>query len=188
LGRLLDFVQQGSLKDKTAIIISSDHGEAFGEHGLYRHGFEVWEELIRVPLIVHVPGIAPKRETARRSLIDLAPTILDLLGVEHPVAGAADAFSGYSLLPDLVRPAGQPSPARPIFADLCAGPFNDERQALIEDDVKIITAMGRPVGIYDLAKDPGEKENLLGDAQQAAAMKAKLATFRSRLKVIKPTR
>jgi arylsulfatase A-like enzyme len=188
LGRLLDFVQQGSLKDKTAIIISSDHGEAFGEHGLYRHGFEVWEELIRVPLIVHVPGIAPKRETARRSLIDLAPTILDLLGVQHPAAGAADAMSGYSLLPDLVRPAGQPSPSRPIFADLCAGPFNDERQALIEDDIKIITAMGRPVGIYDLAVDPGEKENLIKDAARLAEMKAKLAAFRSRLRGVKPTR
>jgi arylsulfatase A-like enzyme len=49
IGRLLDFVQQGPLNDNTVIIVSSDHGEAFGEHGLYRHGFEVWEELIRVP-------------------------------------------------------------------------------------------------------------------------------------------
>jgi arylsulfatase A-like enzyme len=188
LGRLLDFVQQGSLKDKTAIIVSSDHGEAFGEHGLYRHGFEVWEELIRVPLIVHVPGVAAKRETARRSLIDLAPTILEMMGVELPAAGAKDAMSGYSLVPDLVRPSSESSPARAIFADLCAGPFNDERQALIEDDMKIITAMGRPVGIYDLAKDPGEKNNLLADPQQASIMKAKLASFRSRLKVVKPTR
>jgi arylsulfatase A-like enzyme len=188
LGRILDFVQQGSLKDNTIIVMTSDHGEAFGEHGLYRHGFELWEELIRVPLIVHVPGIAPKRELARRSSIDLVPTLLELLGVPLPVAGAKDFLSGQSLVPDLVRPASEPSPARPIFADLCAGPFNDERQALIEDDVKIITAMGRPVGIYDLANDPGEKVNLLDDAQRTATMKAKLATFRSRLKVIAPTR
>jgi arylsulfatase A-like enzyme len=187
LGRLLDFVQQGPLKDNTIIIVSSDHGEAFGEHGLYRHGFELWEELIRVPLIIHVPGIAPKRETVRRSLIDLAPTILDLLGVPLPDPSAADAFSGHSLLPDLVR-RNQPAAARPIFADLCAGPFNDERQALIQDDMKIITAMGRPVGIYDLAADPGEKNNLLADEAQASAMKAKLAKFRSRLKVVQPTR
>jgi arylsulfatase A-like enzyme len=188
LGRILDFVQQGPLKDNTVIIMTSDHGEAFGEHGLYRHGFELWEELIRVPLIIHVPGIAPKRELARRSSIDLVPTMLELLGVPLPVVGAPDFLSGQSLVPDMVRPASEPSPSRPIFADLCAGPFNDERQALIEDDMKIITAMGRPVGIYDLAKDPGEKVNLLENAQVTADMKAKLASFRSRLKVVAPTR
>lgn len=188
LGRILDFVQQGPLKDNTIIIMTSDHGEAFGEHGLYRHGFELWEELIRVPLIIHVPGIAPKRELARRSSIDLVPTMLELLGVQLPEPTAADFLSGQSLVPDMVRPASEPSPARPIFADLCAGPFNDERQALIEDDTKIITAMGRPVGVYDLAKDPGEKVNLLEDAQVTATMKAKLASFRSRLKLVAPTR
>lgn len=188
VGRILDFVKQGKLNDNTVIIVTSDHGEAFGEHGLYRHGFEVWEELIRVPLIIYVPGIAPKRERVRRSGVDLVPTILEVFGMPVPGRGAEDFLSGWSLLPDILRKADEEPYMRPIFADLSAGPFNDERQALIEDDIKIITAMGRPVGIYDLAKDPGEKDNLIKDPQRLSDMKAKLADFRSRLKVVQPTR
>jgi choline-sulfatase len=47
--RLLDFVEAQPWGKKTAIIVTSDHGEAFGEHGMYGHGFEVWEEIVRVP-------------------------------------------------------------------------------------------------------------------------------------------
>ncbi|HTM44898.1 MAG TPA: sulfatase-like hydrolase/transferase, partial [Polyangiaceae bacterium] len=177
IGRLLQFLEGSSLAPNTALIVTSDHGEAFGEHGLIRHGFELWEELIRVPLIVHVPGIAPRRESVRRSNIDLVPTLLDLLGIPKPEAGAPDALSGQSLLPDLLLPAGQHAAVRPVFADLCAGPYNDERQALIEDDKKLITAMGRPAGLYDLSSDEAEKNNLLSNTALLATMKAQMAQF-----------
>src|SRR5690606_21225703 len=76
IGRVLAALQEHSLDDSTVILVSSDHGEAFSEHGMIRHGFEVWEELVRVPLILHVPGAPPRRIAERRSLIDLVPTIL----------------------------------------------------------------------------------------------------------------
>jgi choline-sulfatase len=82
--------------EHTAIIINSDHGEAFGEHGRTRHGFELWEPLVHVPLFFHLPGVTPRRMDAPRSMIDLPPTILELLGLPpHP------GFQGKSLLPEL---------------------------------------------------------------------------------------
>ena len=59
--KLLDFAEQQPWWKNTALIVSADHGEAFGEHGMYKHAFELWEVLTRVPLIVMAPGIAPRQ-------------------------------------------------------------------------------------------------------------------------------
>jgi hypothetical protein len=59
-----------------------------------------------------------------------------------------------------------------------AGPYNDERQAYIEDDMKLITSRGRPLGLYDLAKDPGEKRDLTDDATRLEPMLEKTKAFR----------
>ena len=77
-------------------MISADHGEAFGEHGMYKHAFELWEVLTRVPLLVCGPGIKAQRVTERRSHIDLVPTFLDLLGQK-----ARPELLGKSLVPEL---------------------------------------------------------------------------------------
>ncbi|MBK7585833.1 MAG: sulfatase-like hydrolase/transferase [Myxococcales bacterium] len=61
MGRPIDAIDRSPAKDRTAIVITSDHGEAFGEHGMLRHGFELWEELIWVPLIVYLPGLPPRK-------------------------------------------------------------------------------------------------------------------------------
>ena len=102
LGRVLDALEKSLVYDHTVVIVTSDHGEAFGEHGMIRHGFELWEELVRVPLIVRVPGVPPRRFGARRSAIDLAPTILDLSGVPVPPADDPSPLSGVSLVPILL--------------------------------------------------------------------------------------
>ena len=57
---------------RTVIVVTADHGEAFGEHGITRHAHEVWEELVHVPLFFYVPGVAPRRVNAYRSAVDLA--------------------------------------------------------------------------------------------------------------------
>ena len=182
VGRVLEALEKSLVYDHTAVIVTSDHGEAFAEHGMIRHGFELWEELVRVPLIVRVPGVASRHVQARRSAIDLAPTILDLCGVPAPVASATDFLSGTSLVPDLL--AAREPPERPVFIDMAAGPNNADRQALIEGDMKLVASGGRPLSVYDLHADPGESKDVLDDPNLAAPMLAKFKAFRRQLREV----
>lgn len=184
IGRVLGALEKSPLAARTVIIVTSDHGEAFGEHGMIRHGRELWEELVRVPLIVHVPGAKPRRVTQRRSLVDLVPTLLDLFGVAPPSGEGSDFLSGQSLLADVLGPPGHRAEPRPIFIDMSAGPHNSERQALIENDLKLIAQSGRPLGLYDLARDPGETRDLLDDAARAEPMIERFKAFRRNLRVV----
>jgi len=192
IGRLLDFVGAAPWGKRTAIMVTSDHGEAFGEHKMFRHGFELWEELVRVPLVVHVPGAQPSRVAARRSLIDLAPTVLDLLRVPGPGPGAGedDFLSGVSLLPDAFLPAGQAAAPRDVLVDMPAGPYNDARRSYIHGDLKLTISNGVRFELYDLASDPEEKQNLWDDAgasEKRKAVEARYAAVKAGLREIKVT-
>jgi len=153
IGKLLEFIDAQPWADHTAVLISGDHGEAFGEHKMYRHGFELYEVLIRVPLLVRMPGGKARQVEHRRSGIDLPKTIMDLMGVEPD-----PSFRGKSLVPELRGEDGGP---RPVVVDLPRTSDNDRRRAYIEDDTKLI-AFGDDDGykLFDLAKDPGEKKDL----------------------------
>jgi arylsulfatase A-like enzyme len=188
VGRLIDFIQHSPFGKHTAIIITADHGEAFGEHGLIRHGFEVWDELVRVPFIFYVPGAKPHHIKIRRSAIDLVPTILQLFrqplppdAAEAP-KGSFDFVSGQSLLPDIMMPPGYKPEKRIVFVDMPAGPHNGERQAFIENDLKLIASRGRPMGLYNLAQDPGEKKDLLDDQDLEKRVVGRFKAFRRRLR------
>ncbi|MCS6899104.1 MAG: sulfatase-like hydrolase/transferase [Myxococcales bacterium] len=186
IGRLLDFVEKQPWGNKVAIIVTSDHGEAFGEHKLIRHGFEVWEELVRVPLLVYIPGGRPSRIKVRRSLIDLVPTILDLFQVHHDPSGSPFDFpSGRSLLPDIFLEEGQVPEARPIFVDMPAGPNNDERRAFYVGDRKLYISSGVSYQLFDLASDPGEKSDLSGDKEALAEMKSRYEAFKGTLREVR---
>jgi len=180
-GRVLAALERRPFASRTVVIVTSDHGEAFGEHDLYRHGFELWEELVRVPLIIYVPGAEPRRVDVRRSAIDIAPTLFDIFAIEPPPPGAKDALRGESLLSDVLGPPGVAARARPIYIDMPAGPYNDERQALIDGSLKIVTTGGRALNLFDLDKDPGEKRDLLDDAALARPMLEKTKAFRRSL-------
>src|SRR5690606_15770785 len=161
VGRLIDAVRAQPFGPRTAIVLTSDHGEAFGEHGMIRHGFEVWEELVRVSLLVHVPGAAPQRIAPARSILDVVPTILGIFGLLDPSGEGYDFVSGRSLLADTLAPPGHEPAERLVFVDMSAGPYNAERQAFLDGNLKLIASGGRPLGLYDLKQDPGEKQDLL---------------------------
>lgn len=182
LGRVVDAIGKAPFAERTAIVVTSDHGEAFREHGMIRHGFEVWEELVRVPWIVFVPGVTPRREPLRRSLIDLAPTIAQLMG--FPIDEGE--VSGVSLVDDVLLPPGHTPASRIVFVDMAEGPHNAERQAFIEGDMKLIATSGRPIGLYDLKTDPQEKKDLLEDAERAKPIIARFKAKRRSLEVVRP--
>jgi choline-sulfatase len=151
LGKLLDFIEGKPWGKKTAIILTSDHGESFGEHGRYAHGFELYENLVRVPLFFVVPGVPPRTIDTPRGGVDLAPTICELLGVKP-----AESFTGQSLVPELL---GGPVEERDVVLDLPMTSDNDKRRGLVRGTKKLIAygATELPV-VYDLEKDPKEEK------------------------------
>lgn len=154
LGKLFEFIRSQPWGERTAIVVTADHGEAFGEHRMVRHGFELWDPLTHVPLIVHVPGVAPKRIDVPRSDIDLAPTILELMHVPAP-----SNFQGKSLVAEL-RGTETPEP-RDVILDLPRTSDSFRRRALIHENYKIIAYDDDyRFEVYDLARDPGEKKDL----------------------------
>jgi arylsulfatase A-like enzyme len=189
VGRLIEYVQSQPWGANTAIVVTSDHGEAFGEHGMIRHGFEVWDELVRIPFVLHVPGLEPKRVTTRRGSVDMVPTILDLFGVElGEPKDKLDFVSGVSLLPDAMLPADQQPAARDILVDMPAGPNNDERRAYISGDMKLTISNGVRYQLFNLAQDPGEKKDLSDDKELLKATRAKYDAFRAGLREVRVRR
>jgi choline-sulfatase len=187
IGRLLAAIAGSPFASRTAIVLTSDHGEAFGEHGILRHGHEVWEELVHVPLIVHVPGAPPRHVSARRSAIDVTPTLLELQGApipSGPSGNARDFVSGRSLLTDVLGAPDHVSEPRPVLVDMSEGPYNDERQAYFDGSLKLIATNGKPLGLYDLDHDPGETHDLLGNAAIAEPMVARFKAFRRKLRTL----
>ncbi|MBI4954081.1 MAG: sulfatase-like hydrolase/transferase [Myxococcales bacterium] len=154
IAKLLEFVRSQPWGARTAVIVTADHGEAFGEHDRHRHGFEIWEPLVRVPLIVNIPGVAPRRIDVPRSAIDLPRTILELLDVPPD-----PTFQGRSLLAEM-RGDEAPEP-RDVVIDLPRTTDNDRRRALIHDHYKIVSyGSDYRYELYDLEKDPEERRNL----------------------------
>jgi hypothetical protein len=136
--------------DRVVLILTSDHGEAFGEHGLYHHGTALYEILVRVPLMIRVPGVTPARIDTPVSGIDIGPTLLDLVGEKTP-----SRFLGQSLVPFL---RGE----RPVLERPIAGDARTVR-SLVLGRYKIIDDQRRhSVELYDLSRDPEEKDNLFG--------------------------
>ncbi len=163
IGRLLDYAKKQPWWKNTAVIISSDHGEAFGEHDMYKHAFELWEVLTHVPLVIYASGVKARHIQERRSHIDLAPTITELMGLgadAETLAGyAAGTFVGRSMVAELY--GAEPDNREPIVLDLPEDRNNPERHAIISGDYKLIVkGDGSRQELYNLAKDPGEQSDL----------------------------
>jgi arylsulfatase A-like enzyme len=159
IGRLLEVIEKRGLTKRTILIVSADHGEAFGEHNTRFHAVTVYDELLRVPLIVTGPGLEARSVDTPVSLIDLGPTVLDMFG--QPTPGA---FFGESLLPALF---GRPfTPTRPIAAESRLG-----KQTLIfADGYKLIWDRNRHLAeLYDLNDDPKELKDCFDPSDPDAA-------------------
>ena len=147
--------------DDAFVVVTADHGEEFREHGVMMHGNSLFEAVVRVPLLLIGPGIEPGRRVAEPvSLVDVAPTLLALIGVP-----AAPSFEGRSLLSRLVR-SPQPEDAReppdvllelPSRGDGTALETQPHVVGLLHGSRKLLVdATGRAV-VYDLARDPEER-------------------------------
>jgi choline-sulfatase len=178
VGRLFDFIAKASWASRTVVIVTGDHGEEFGEHSMSRHGFEVWDTLVHVPLMVLAPGAAPRRIDVPRSAIDLAPTILELFDVP------ADApLEGKSLVGEIY---GAASPERDVVVDLPMTSDNGRRRALVRGTDKLICFDNDSYcKLYDLAADPMERAPMMKGTVYAD-MKARYEAFAKSIKEVPP--
>jgi glucan phosphoethanolaminetransferase (alkaline phosphatase superfamily) len=156
LGDLVRGLDARGLREQTALIVYGDHGEAFGQHdGNFGHTFQLYEENVHVPLVVALPGV--QRVTLHvgniSSLIDIAPTVLDLLALP-----AEPAFEGRSLLDDRTRTAL-------FFAD-----YSLRLAGVRDGSLKYIRDIGSGRShLFDLERDPAELNDIsASDADEAA--------------------
>ena len=155
IGKLLDFCKKQPWWKNTVLIISADHGEAFGDHGMWKHAFELWEVLTHVPMIVVGPGIEAQRIDEPRSHIDLAPTIMDLMGQK-----ALPSFLGTSLAPELFG-LEKPKHRNVIVTELAEDSHNPPRRAILHGDHKLIVyGSGWKYQLFNLKVDPKEETDL----------------------------
>jgi lipoteichoic acid synthase len=152
LKNVIDQYKKLGLYDDTIFVIYGDHGEGFGEHDLYQHDNTIYQEGLKVPLIIHEPGRFQngKRVETLTDQVDILPTIVDLLG--YKVVGGK--YPGRSLL-------DRPDKDRTLFFSC----FDDYRcLASIKGNEKYIYFFGnQPEEVYDISKDPYEHHDIAGE-------------------------
>ena len=160
------------LDQQTIVVLTSDHGEEFLDHAGVGHGRTLYEESIRVPLVIRSPGVAPRVVESPVSLAALASSALELVGVAAPAGALATA----SLAPPM-RGETDVAP-EVVFAELDAVLLRapDEgaarpapMRALISGDFKLIRDPTRDLQLYDLPRDPGERHNLASEQPEVVA-------------------
>jgi arylsulfatase A-like enzyme len=162
LQRLLTLLDERRLANDTLVIVAADHGEALGDHGEDGHGIFVYQSTVHIPLIVRAPRLSPRRVLDTVRLVDLMPTVLDVLRI------GPRATDGVSLVPlmtgkiahlDLDAYSESFYPSRFGWANL---------RALRAGRFKLVSAP-RPE-LYDLEKDPTETRNIYGERIDLAVL------------------
>ncbi|MFB6298255.1 MAG: sulfatase [Salinirussus sp.] len=165
LGRLLAGLRDRDRLEDALVVLTSDHGDEFREHGEYGHGNNAYEELVRVPLVINPPGNAGDGQRVSRpvQLLDVVPTVLDLAGVTPPAA-AADQFAGRSLLPDADPDPDPPTDGFETVIEKQVRGGQALRIAVRTDRWKFVDDghEGREE-LYDLRADPNEESDVLDE-------------------------
>ena len=165
IGRTLRQLQERGVLDNTVLVVTADHGEAFGEHGLMTHGNTLYLETLRVPLIIRYPGVVPagQRIDSAVSLADVPTTLLEL-------ARLSDAGIGGRSLAEFWKPSAEPAP-RDIAAyltkglNVAAGNKNAEGSmtSRIDERFHYIRNADGTEELYDYRNDPDETKNVAAD-------------------------
>lgn len=162
LGRILDRLVELGLYDDALIVVTSDHGEEFWEHRRFGHGHALYEETLRVPLIIKPPGGGARVVDERVSTLSVLPTTLNFADIPHQAA------PGWSpSLADAVRGQGAVSPM-PVFAS-GVELFENQETVFFEGLQLIRCVVSGDVELYDLAADPKAQRSIAGERPGAVA-------------------
>ncbi len=185
VARLVETIDRLGLAADTLVVVTADHGEGLFDHAFRLHGIDVYEESVRVPLVVRWPGHVPtgRRIAAPVGLADLAPTILDLLGVARGPEGADGRSLAAALRGEASLPADGPVffYRGPFQARIVEGiPVRGELHGVRRGAWKLIEhTSGDGDELYDLSRDPGERDNRLAEAPE---IRERLSALLSRLR------
>jgi len=158
LGRVFDWLRQSGSYENTIIIVTADHGEAFGEQQVAGHGHLLYESEIAVPMIVKPRGGGPVGERNYRvSHVDILPTALELIDMPSP-----KGLSGRSMLESETRDLFVEKFASSLAKRDGQSRFGADQKAIYRGDLKYIANANGRFELYDLAKDPGELVDLSG--------------------------
>ncbi len=194
LGRLFDWLAASGKLDNTVIVIMADHGESLGERGMYKHSAVLYNDQIKIPMIIHVPGLHPRRVREHVSSIDLGSTILGTVGLKP-----TEESVGINLLPlmrgeQLTRPPvygeqtrGQESPYIP--PDRLVRSESKKYMVITQDGYKLIYNRNyHTFELFDLDRDPMEQHNLYNrEPERAEEMKHLLGRFVDIVTASRPT-
>lgn len=157
VGEVIEALKKSGHWNDTVFLVIADHGEAFWEHGVYEHGHHIYDEFMRIPFILHLPGakdLVGRHIKQPVSLVDLLPTYLDLFGITPP-----DSLRGDSLLP-LIAGKTKAFETRKIF-------LRNTHRTVPEFGVRagdykwIYRVRESSYQLYDLAEDPHEQHDLV---------------------------
>lgn len=172
VGKLLDGLQERGLTGNTLVVLVSDHGEEFFDHGGFEHGHTMYDELIKVPLIFALPGRIPAGTRVSRQvrMLDVMPTILDFVGIESPAR-----LEGVSLKPLMLgegEVAAEPGVLLPPgFSYSEAMLYGTEKKCVTAYPWKVIYDMGTgQTMMFNLDSDPGELDDLAESKPEAGAL------------------
>ncbi len=162
VGELLDRLAARGILEGATVVITADHGEAFGEHGLVEHGLDVYEPLVHVPLLIHRPGQTTRRDHTQRVSSASLPGLL---------------------APDFPALADMPVPAHVVSANRYSRPkdrhhggrYLRTREAIYDGSLKLIVSSDGDDALLDLSADPSESHDLRADRPDDAA---RLRTWR----------
>lgn len=163
VGGFLRWLRKSGLLDRSVVVILADHGEGLFDHDYFFHDFSLYDEVLRVPLLIRTPGGTGREVSRQVRLIDLMPTLLDLAGIPPP-----EQAQGRNLRPLL---EGR-EPAAAEDSAVSQGAFGG---VAIRSGGWKYALNGGKEELYDLRKDPGERRNLAAsEPAQAAALKKSL--------------
>jgi arylsulfatase A-like enzyme len=150
IGRLLNHLKQRGLWDNTIVVIGGDNGEAFYEHGFAAHASSLFNEVVKVPMIIRAPGLDPGLDDRPAMFLDVPPSLLELLGLPpHP------SFQGISLFDQ------QPDPNRSLYI-IVQTPAAFQ-SAIVRSGFKLLhNELDGRYYLWDQVNDPGELKPLTG--------------------------
>src|SRR5262245_50401417 len=185
LEKLFAHLERAGFLADTLVVLVSDHGEEFLEHGQVMHGLSQYEESVRVPFLLWGPGVPRDVRVAETvSLVDVMPTVLDLLGVPAPAA-----LDGESLRALWEHP-GSPRPPRALFVEADLDPPGPPARRMVPgDDLAVrrgdfklvLDPSSGTARLFDLAHDPHETRDVAAEhPEQVSDLRAELDRFRTR--------